>query len=163
MSNIDWKNVFVYDAEAGKLYWKVKPGRKVCIGNEAGSPKGNGYLQVAYQGKRCLIHRAIWEMFYGPIPPGLHIDHINGNPSDNRIENLRLATRSENQWNSKIPKNNTSGLKGASWCKVKQKWVAEIWVFGRKKYLGLFLAASDAHAAYVKAANIYHGAFARAQ
>jgi hypothetical protein len=163
MSSLAWNELFVYDSESGKLFWKIRPAQRVHIGDEAGSPDNQGYLRVRHQGKFHKVHRIIWKMFYGPIPPGYCIDHINGNPSDNRLENLRLATRSENRCNSKKPRTNTSGLKGAFWNKKTQKWKAQIRILGRQKHLGYFLTAEEAHAAYLAAANIYHGAFARSR
>jgi hypothetical protein len=95
-------------------------------------------------------------------PHGMDIDHINGDGLDNRWSNLRLATRAENIRNSRTKATNTSGFKGVSWHKRDRKWQAHIKINGRSKNLGLFEAPEDAHAAYVAAAQKYHGEFARA-
>ena len=64
--------------------------------------KFDGYLYCWHEGKRKLHHRVVWEQANGPIPAGSDIDHINGDRADNRLENLRLATRQENMQNAKI-------------------------------------------------------------
>ena len=69
-------------------------------------------VTVGYNGKYTCVHRIIWELFHGPIPDACVIDHLNGNPWDNRIENLACKTQTYNQRNRKIPKNNTSGIHG---------------------------------------------------
>ena len=81
-----------------------------------------GYLTIG----SWKVHNLVWEQFNGKKPKGFQIDHINGNVKDNRIENLRLATYAENQWNAKTRVDNISGVKGVSWHKVTQKWRAQI-------------------------------------
>jgi HNH endonuclease/AP2 domain len=94
-------------------------------------------------------------------PQDLGIDHVNRNGLDNRRGNLRLATRSENMWNSAIQVNNTSGFKGVSWVKRDKKWAASIRVFGKTNYLGYFETAEQAHEAYARASAEMHGEFGR--
>jgi hypothetical protein len=93
--------------------------------------------------------------------PEGEIDHVNGNPSDNRLENLRIANRFENMKNIKKPVTNKSGLKGVSWHEKGNKWQAHIRCDGKNHYLGLFQTAELAHEAYKKASNRLHGIFAR--
>ena len=64
----------------------------------------------------------MWEAANGPIPKGYYIDHIDGNPLNDALDNLRLALPKENSWNMKTPKSNTSGLKGLSWSKEREMW-----------------------------------------
>jgi hypothetical protein len=99
-------------------------------------------------------------MFFGAIPPGLLIDHINGIKLDNRIENLRLATDSGNNSNATMSKRNKTGFKGVSFNKWAQKYEARIFN-GKVKYLGVFETAEAASHAYIKAANEIKGEFSK--
>lgn len=146
---MNWNDVFQYND--GNLLWKEKR-RGSKIGAVAGSFANNGYIQVMYDYKQNLAHRIVWQMFNGPIPEGMQIDHINHDRSDNRIENLRLVSNLENHRNKSISKNNTSGFVGVRWHKKHQKWIANIKIKGKLIHLGLFNdidAAIDAR----KAAN----------
>ena len=126
---MDLKEIFEYDDTSKTcLRWKIdiltgmyKHIKIVGKGDAAGTltftcknqtRKNN--VQVTYQGTRLLAHRIIWELFNGPIPDGMVIDHLNGDPWDNRIENLACKTNAQNQQNSKMHKSNTSGFKGVS-------------------------------------------------
>lgn len=120
----------------------------------------HGYRQSKILSQSCLLHKAIWAWHYGEWPEG-EIDHINSDKLDNRIENLRIATRNQNVWNTPIRKDNTSGYKGVSKVWQSNKWQAHIDVYGEVKYLGVFSTAHDAGAAYEEAAIKYHGDFAR--
>lgn len=155
---MNWQEVFAY--RDGKLYWRIKPSQNVRIGDEAGCPNSNGHLVVRYKRKLYKVHRVIHEIFHGPIPKGMEIDHINGVRDDNRMENLRLVTRSQNNWNSCKRKNSTSGLKGVHWHKQKQKWQAHIKIFGKRKNLGYFLTKDEAYNARLKAEKDLHGEYA---
>lgn len=95
-------------------------------------------------------------------PDNLIVDHKNGNPLDCRRANLRLATKAENSWNSRRPRNNTSGFKGAYFCKDTGKYQARIAVSRKVIRLGTFDTAEQAHHAYLEAANLHFGEFARA-
>jgi hypothetical protein len=89
----------------------------------------------------------------------MHVDHKNGQPSDNRRQNLRKCTRSQNMWNRGKNKANLSGLKGVS-KRSETSWKAEIRANGKRIQLGSFRTAEAAHAAYCKAATELHGCFA---
>lgn len=84
----------------GRLYWIKKPCRKILIGQEAGSKCAGEYLAFKLFGKRYLVHHYVWELHNGPIPDGALLDHINRDKLDNRIENLRLVTPSQNNANT---------------------------------------------------------------
>lgn len=93
----------------------------------------------------------------------LFVDHKNGNTLDNRKENLRICTKSENMRNRGKQKNNTSGFKGVSFHKTRKKWRATLMIFRKNVYSGLFHTKEEAHLAYCEAAKKYHGEFARTE
>lgn len=105
--------------------------------------------------KRFFIHSTIL-----PPPPGLFVDHINRNSLDNRRINLRFATRQQNNWNRKKPKNGTSRFKGVSWYKNRKLWVAKIKEDGNQKTLGYFKDERHAAMAYDREAVRIQGNFA---
>jgi hypothetical protein len=121
------------------------------------------YMLVAWGGNGLTYtaHRVAWTIYHGSEPDGL-IDHINGDPFDNRIANLRLCDTSLNGANRGPTKLNTSGFKGVTWHKRCRKWQAQIGVKGTHYFLGLFDDPAEAHAAYVAAAIKHFGEFARA-
>lgn len=91
---------FNYDEETGVLTWRTHLRAKRYVGTEAGTRK-RGYRAVNLHKKTCLTHRLIWIYMYGEIPDNMEIDHIDGDHLNNRISNLRLATRNQNMWNRK--------------------------------------------------------------
>jgi hypothetical protein len=91
------------------------------------------------------------------------IDHRDGDCTNNRWNNLRRATRSQNNANRSRPRHNTSGYKGASRCRRSGKWLAHIGINGKIIFLGRFETPQEAHAAYLKAARKLFGEFARAE
>lgn len=134
----DWEKYFRYDQSTGKLYWRLSKGRSLK-GSEAGSlDKSSGYVCIRLDGKLYQAHRIIWEMFNGPIPEGMQIDHINHIRCDNRLINLRLVTQKENRKNNSRQKNNTSGIAGVYWDKNRGKWHVQIKLDGKTRALGRF-------------------------
>jgi hypothetical protein len=124
----------LFELKDGVLYNKVK--RKMMpAGIEAGCEKG-GYRWVKIHHQRYSAHRIIFYMTHGYCPE--YIDHIDGNGLNNKPENLRRATLSENKCNQKIYKNNTSGVKGVYWCNPKNAWIAQIAFNNRRRTLGRF-------------------------
>lgn len=122
-----------FEYDNGKLISKRKA-RKYEAGREVGYIDCHGYVCTKYKGKMYKVHRIIWMMFYGEIPDGLQIDHINGIRHDNRIENLRLVTASVNQKNRKLNKNNKSGHVGVSYHKMSGKWQVRVIANGIVNY-----------------------------
>lgn len=155
-----------YDAETGILTWKQDRmcGRayaqyRIAKGDVAGSETG-GYINVCLNGKLYRAHRLAWLIHYGEWPPN-HLDHINGNRSDNRLCNLRTADAAGNARNAKKRADNKSGFKGVCLKKDTGKWGASIAVGGRKMHLGYYKSPKLAHEAYKAAATRLHGEFAR--
>lgn len=117
---------------------------------------GWGYQLISILGVKHIAHRVVWAMCHGEWPDG-EIDHINRNPSDNRIENLRIATATENARNKGDYANNKSGYRGVTWHKSSSKWMAQIKVFKKNIHLGLFNDPAEAGAAYQAAREKYFG------
>jgi hypothetical protein len=151
------KELLNYDPETGVFTWAVKRAA-VKPGDIAGCTS-EGYWLIKVHGKMYQAHRLAWLWVHGAFPE--MIDHINGVTSDNRLCNLRAATNSQNQANSRMRVNNTSGHKGVVWDKQCRKWAARINVRNRRLYLGVFDNIDAASAAYSAAAKKYFGEFAR--
>jgi hypothetical protein len=159
------RSLLDYIPETGALVWRHRPNaRKEWNNKYAGTIAGTlaltNRVQLLVRNRLYLAHRLAWFHVHGVWPDG-ELDHINGNPWDNRIANLRLATRMQQLQNSRRRSDNTSGFKGVWWENRRKHWVAEIMHDGRKHHLGAFLTAEDAHAARVEAARRLHGKFAR--
>jgi hypothetical protein len=159
------KELFDYDAETGNLIWKVqrnsyrgraKPGAVAgCIGT-------NGYRLIRVDGLLRNAHRWVWMWHHGDFPPpGIDIDHINGVRTDNRIENLRLATRSQNMWNQRKRSDNTSGYPGVKYDERCGKWAARIRVNKQFRWLGHHNTMEEAVAARRAASLLLHGDYKR--
>jgi hypothetical protein len=151
------KELVDYDPDTGIFRWKNTRGRKII-----GSAHSQGYREAKIDGHRVYLHRLAWLYIYGSAPER-QIDHINGVRSDNRICNLRLATQQQNSGNSRISKNNKSGVKGIVIDKRNGAIRAYIHVDYKTRYLGTFQTREDAHAAYIKAAKEHFSEFARAR
>jgi len=143
----------------GELYWKVDVGQRGKKGCRAGSlNKSPKYRVVRLKGKLYLEHRIVFAMHHGYFPE--FIDHINEDKTDNRVENLRPATREENGWNQKNRINNTSGYKGVSYNNKDKRWVAycrhnkNLVIFGR------FMTKEEAARAVVAGREFLHKGFA---
>lgn len=136
-------------------------------GQRVGTTHGNGYLKVTIRKVPYYVHRLIWAWHHGAIPEGMEIDHIDGSRDNNKIENLRLATRGQQNHNKAAHKNCISGLKGAHYngdrCRDQgyAPWHSQIRIQGKLIYLGQFWTAEEAHAAYVAAAKEHCGGYSR--
>jgi len=120
------------------------------------------YIQISLYGQPYLVHRVIYLMVTGRWPK-YDMDHINGDVRDNRWANLRAASRSQNCANRGAAPSNRSGYKGVSLCADTGLWRARIKFKGKQTCLGRFASASEAHAAYGKAAKRVHGPYARTE
>lgn len=168
-----------HDPETGALRWKERSPEwfppdcrmgpqttaawwnKRFSGNPAFCRKEiHGHLVGTIFGERYKAHRIIWKIVHGVDPVG-EIDHINGNPADNRLINLREATTQENCRNRKSRSGSSSGYRGVSWNKSCQRWCAAIGAPGVPGHIGLFDDEKEAAMAYDAAASRHFGDFAR--
>ena len=154
------RHFFLYDYATGLITWRVRVNSyrgKVKPGVEAGIARPDGRIKIGLKGKEYFAHRIAWLMFYGTHP--IHeVDHINGDPSDNRICNLREVVHSvniENQRKARVD-NKSCGMLGVSFNKRAGKFSAQIRANGKKRHLGLFLTAEEAHEVYVEAKRQLH-------
>lgn len=127
-----------FEYRDGRLYWKsfTHGNKAFLLGQEVGSIHKTGYRHVTWLGKKHKVHRLIFLMHHGYLPK--EVDHINGDRADNRIENLREVTRSENQQNRPMCQNNTSGYRGVSWHKKSKAWVVRVTKQGKSTVVGYF-------------------------
>jgi hypothetical protein len=159
MDFFEANRLFGYNPITGDLIHLVG-NRKSPRHSVVGTRGERGVVICSVNGRMYKAHRIIWLLNHGRWPDG-DVDHINGDPSDNRIENLRVATDSQNLANMRKPITNKSGKKGVSWHAIGKKWQTHIKVRGKNLYLGLFDTVEEAHAAYVAKAIEMHGEFAR--
>ena len=149
----------------GKLFWRDgRKGRGLYRLGRAGSTKPNSAgtlrINITINGvaRSYLQHRIIYIYHYGKCPQ--YLDHINRDRLDNRIENLRPATRSQNNYNAGLRRDNTSGIKGICWHSRSRKWYASVMVAGKSVCLGCFSILEEAAAAVVAARAELHGEYA---
>ena len=148
-----------YDKSTGNLFWKERgedlfknPKHPASTWNnryagKRADRKGNkaGYLRVSIFGKKYYAHRVVWALQYGRWPDEKdHIDHIDKNKTNNKVENLRCVSASHNHRNTKRQANNTSGQTGVCWVSARKKWMAYIKVKQKTKNLGYFSCFEEA-------------------
>lgn len=148
-----------YNEETGIFTWLQFASSKATPNSIAGTIRNDGYISISINKKPYLAHRLAWLYVHGEFPENI-IDHINGNPSDNKISNLRSCTMQENMYNRKLHSNNKSGVKGVYWNPVRNNWRAEIKVNKVKKTIGSFKDLESAKIAIKQARLKYHGDFA---
>ncbi len=149
---VNFEEYFRY-TEDGNLVWVVRRGQRGKVGSVAGSKKGR-YMSVTLLGSSYPVHHIIWYLHHGHLPDYSKdevIDHIDRNPFNNRIENLRLVTTSQNQQNTKVRKDSSTGVKGVTWYKPYNKWVARIKVQKKRILLGYFDSFEEAKEARLRA------------
>ncbi len=159
VTSVRLKQVLHYEPETGVFRWIT--GRNTS--KIAGSPNRRGYIRIQIggrNGREYYAHRLVWLYVHGKWPRN-EIDHINGKVNDNRLQNLREATRSQNLGNMSLHKDSTSGLKGVYFHKKDRKWMARICKNHHEIYLGSFDDPIAAHQAYLLAANEIFGKFMR--
>jgi hypothetical protein len=145
------REVVSYDPVTGSWTWLEKVSTKVVVGAPAGSLKPNRYWALGLFGERYACHRLAYLYMTGEWP-ARDIDHVNGNPSDNRWENLRECSHAENHQN----RNARTAHPGVGWHKLRGRWRASIGVGGKQVHLGLFDRVEDAIAAREAAKRTLH-------
>jgi hypothetical protein len=148
-----------YDPETG-LFTRVWRKRSTGQRKIMGWADKLGYIHIRVNNRLHLAHRMAWLWVYGEWPAS-NLDHINGNPSDNRICNLRLCNQSQNIGNSKIQRVNSSIRKGVSWDKNRKLFRSYITVNKKAIHVGRFSSQEEAIAARIAAERFYFGEFCR--
>jgi HNH endonuclease len=158
-----------YNPETGLFTWKARPrhhfncdrGMWQWNGKYPGTPAGTKQkpnknydyerIKIHILGRTYPAHRVAWIITYGDIPDGMYIDHIDGDPKNNSISNLRLVTHSQNHRNRSMPPSNTSGAVGVR--QANGKWTARVKILGKEIYLGRFETFEQAVEARRKASQ----------
>jgi HNH endonuclease len=146
----------VFHYEDGCLYRKKQIGEQILIGKRAGRIN-HAYRAVSVKGKEYMEHRIIFMFHHGYFPE--EVDHIDGNKTNNKIENLRPATHAENLRNQKLKSSNTSGFKNVGWAKREERWRVRLTVSGKDKHIGYFKDRELADLVALEACNLYHKNF----
>jgi hypothetical protein len=145
MTQQDIKSLPVYYKD-GELYWSEVTSNRIKKDTIAGTLTEHGYRFVSINKKRVYVHRLIFFIFNGYYPK--YIDHINGDRSDNRIENLRECTNSQNSANKNKLATNKSGYKGVHFVRSVGKYRAQITLDSKVKHLGYYETAEQASEKY---------------
>ncbi len=146
------KELLHYNPETGLFTWLARGGSRRRAGDVAGSVKKDGYRYIGLCGERFLAHRLAWFYQHGEWPTD-EVDHKNRARDDNRISNIRAATRAQNAINLGPRRNSTADSAGAYYRPKLGKWVSQISDRGKTRYLGLFTTEASAKAAYALAAS----------
>jgi hypothetical protein len=159
-TKITWlhlRMILDYSRDTGVFVWKINRSKAVKAGHIAGCrEKRIGYITIGVDGKVYKAHRLAWLYVHLEWPDGL-IDHINGDKSDNRIENLRVVAADGNSQNVRKPnRRNKSGFMGVIW--FQNKWRATMSLNGKSKWLGDYSTPEEAHQVYLEAKRKYHAA-----
>ena len=147
----------LFDYRDGKLFWRIGGSGK-RVGDEAGMITEKGYRRIRVERHLHMAHRLVWAYHFDNVPQW--IDHIDEDKLNNRIENLRPASKEQNGYNISHRKNNRSGVKGVYWSTRNNKWVAEISVNKQIRRVGYFENIDLAELVVIEARNLYHGAYA---
>lgn len=156
---------FAYDRATGVFRWRRRMDRDNAWNAKhaekiAGTAHNEGYRSIRFNGRSFLAHGLAWFYEHGEWPSH-DIDHRDTERSCDSLENLRPATRSQNNQNARLRRNHPTGLKGAMLTKSGKRFWSRIVVAKSRIYLGVFDTAEQAHSAYVEAAQRYFGEFAR--
>jgi hypothetical protein len=157
------RSLLEYNPDTGTFVWRAR-GKKFwdnChAGKNAGSICSTGHLRISILDRGYFAHRLAWLIMTGEHPVN-EIDHKDGNPANNKWDNIRAATRQQNQQNRRRHSSNSSGFKGVFKNRIGVTWSAQIYCFGKKIHIGCYPTAEMAHEAYCEAAKKNYGEFAR--
>jgi hypothetical protein len=148
----------LFEYRNGQLFWKVNTKARKA-GDLAGCPNNQGYWRVGVKNKQYRIHRVIWVM-HGNKPVDV-LDHIDGDPSNNRIENLRAANHSTNLFNTKTQARNSHGVKGLRWRSSRKSWIGVVRYREKQFYTASFQDKAECIAALRALRESLHGEYAR--
>lgn len=148
----------LFEYRDGELIWRVRRGN-VAVGAVAGTVGTHGYSQIGINRVLYLTHRLIFLMHNGYLPK--YVDHIDGDKLNNRGDNLREATHSQNLCNTGARSDNTSGYKGVTFIKNMGKWRAQVMKNGKYHYGGYHDTAEEANEAATALREKLHGDFVR--
>jgi hypothetical protein len=152
------KELFDY-REDGVFVRKVATSNRVKVGDVVGwKTVGGKYVALCVNGDKEYMHRMVFLYHHGYLPK--YIDHIDGDGTNNRIENLRETTHSENLYNVGCKSNNKCGVKNVMWNKKQRKWVVTSKVFGKQTYFGSYEDLELAELVAIEVREKYHGKFA---
>jgi hypothetical protein len=150
----------LFEYRDGDLYWKKLSSSlsRSKVGSKAGTWATHGYWRIKFDGCTYMAHKLIYAMHNNGVYPD-YIDHIDGNKSNNKLENLRPATNAQNAHNVGLHKKSTTGIKNVSWSPSKNRWKVLVSVGGwRKSWLVKDLELAELVA--IEARNKYHGRYA---
>jgi hypothetical protein len=149
----------LFEYKDGELYWKVKSNYRDPVGAKAGYfDAARGYTIICHERKKHYLHRVVFLMQHGFLPA--EIDHIDGNKTNNSIENLRPCSRSQNGCNKSAQANSKSGIKNVSWSKTRNKWIVYVKAGKKQKNIGGFEDLELAELVATMAREKYHKEFA---
>jgi hypothetical protein len=149
------RSALFYEPETGSFTWLVSTSNRVKVGAVAGNISPFGYLYISLDGHRYKAHRLAFLYMHGVWPTN-HIDHLDGNPANNRIENLRDVSHSVNMQNIRKAKssNKSTGMLGSY--RIGKRFQAKIVIDGKVRHIGMFDTPELAHAAYLAAKRLHH-------
>ncbi len=158
------QSILDYDASDGTFKWKYRQDASKAWntrwpGKNAGFARKDGYVLIRINNKRYLAHRLAWFLHHGTWP-NLFLDHINKNPNDNRIENLRECTTAENGWNRNAQSNASTGFKNVNVDRNRNKYQVKVSAYGKTHWVGYFNTIEESIEARDKYLKQLHGKFA---
>jgi hypothetical protein len=147
----------LFELKDGQLFRKKSVSNNTKVGDKVGTLTAQGYVQVKIKGKLHSAHHIVYKMTNNR--EAILLDHIDGNKSNNKIDNLREVTKSQNAINSK-GRDNKSGCKNVLWQKSRQNWLVKLHINGKQKYIGEFKDIELAELVAIEARNKFHKEFA---